>query len=202
MADEVYTKNGMNDEFVATTATTSGEDSEVYTKEGADNTFLKKSDIEDIYNGYGIDISKIPVSPDEFLTYTGIDLRMRLIGIRNINANASNAPEMFIKRIQLRLNNYIDTHFRGGVSNKYERPNPYQILHYKLAVIEQVLYVFNNTAITEDMGLDDNGYSRLTRNQIKEREISIECQRDLELAGLYNRNLYSGCNFYNCWWRF
>jgi len=203
MADNTYTKDGMNETFIAKKVVENVEDdNEIYTKEGADDTFVKKSDIEDCNIKNGIDTTKIPVSPDEFLNYTGIDLRLRLIGMKNINGNSSNAPEMFIRRIQIRLNNYIDTHFRGAISNSFNEPNPYQVYYYKLAVIEQVLYIFNNTAITEDMGLDDNGYSRLTRKEIKEREISIECERNLELAGLFNRQLYGGSGFNRCWWRF
>lgn len=148
-----------------------------------------------------MDLKDMRLSPDEFLYYTGINLDFRLVEKNIADGNPSNASQAFIDRIQRRLNAYIDSHFHGWISQGGPKPTDRQKYWYKMAVVEQVLYVFSNTAITEDMGLDSNGYVRLTRQQVLSHELGVETVRDLELAGLYDRSLNSGVGFAYCWWR-
>ena len=149
-----------------------------------------------------MNLLNMKVSPDEFKEFTGIDLGVRLIG-KNFTTgnNVSNETQAFIDRIQRRLNNYILSHFRLNiVPNCGYAPSKSQIFHYKLAVIEQVLYVFNNEAITEDMGLDENGSARLGVDEIEGRAIGYECYQNLQLAGIANRNLRAMPAFGWIWW--
>lgn len=175
-------------------------DNKVYTAEGADATFVKKEDFTRMYKD--INLANMVVTPEEFERQTGINLVFRLVNENMVDGDSYSSAQAFIKRIQRRLNNYIDTHFNGMVGSGYAKPSDSQLYHYKLAVIEQVLYIFNNTAITESMGLNDDGYKTLSKADIKQREIGIECQRELEMAGLWNRNLNGYRGFYNYWWRF
>lgn len=175
-------------------------DNKVYTAEGADATFVKKTEFKRMYKD--INLANMVVTPEEFEMHTGINLVFRLVNENMVDGDSYASAQIFIKKIQRRLNNYIDTHFNGGIGATYAKASDAQMYHYKLAVIEQVLYIFNNTSITESMGLNDDGYKALSRWDIKQREIGIECQRELEMAGLWNRNLNGYRGFYNYWWRF
>lgn len=175
-------------------------DNTVYTAEGADATFVKKSDFKRLYNG--MNLGSLKLTPEEFEQFTGVNLSLRLIEENLVNGDTYASAQRFISNIQRRLNNYIDTHFNGGIGAMYQKPRDSQMYHYKMAVVEQVLYIFNNMAITESMGLNDDGYPTLTKAQIRQREIGIETQRELELAGLWNRSLNSGSCFSSFWWRF
>lgn len=190
MAEDIKTFGGAENEI---------DDRTVYTVKGADATFVKKTDVK---TPNGMDLNRLLVSPEEFQQYTGINLVFRLVEGNMVDGDSHAAAQAFIERIQRRLNNYIDTHFSGNIGKFYFKPSDNQRYHYKLAVIEQVLYIFSNTAITESMGLNDDGYPILSKNDIRQREIGIECQRELELAGLWTRSLNSGMGFYSFWWRF
>lgn len=205
MSEEAYNKNGMDSTFAykgKEPSPASGE-REIYTKTGADNTFYTQEEARAFTAAREMNLKDMRVTPDEFKYYTGIDLDLRLIEKNLSEGNSSNASQMFIERIQRRLNNYISTHFMFAFGGGYRKPSDSMKYHYKMAVIEQVAYVFNNTAVTEDMGLDDNGRPRLSRQDIRQREIGIECQRNLELAGLWNRRVYGGglMGFFSMWWR-
>lgn len=205
--NEIYTKEGMEEEFVEKTnsivegGTVKEGAHKVYTKEGADETFITKDEASELVpKAFEMNLKDMKVSPDEFKYYTGIDLDFRLVEKNMSEGNSSNASRMFIERIQRQLNVYIDTHFRGGIGSMYERPTESQKFYYKMAVIEQVKYIFDNEDVTDDMGLDENGRPRLSRADVYSREISVQCRRNLEMAGLWNRRLFSG-GFGWCWWR-
>lgn len=151
-----------------------------------------------------MDIEKLTITPEEFLQYTGIDLNVELKGTivddGQMGGNPSNEVNAFILRVRRRMNNWIDSHFRGHIGQGYPCESDYQREHYKMALIEQVLYVLKNGDISVDSGRDDNGAMTMSRQDIDELSIGLEAKRNLILAGLCDRSV-CGNLFSDWWWR-
>jgi hypothetical protein len=139
-----------------------------------------------------MDLNNIKVSPDEFKEYTGIDLKSRL-------TDGTGTPELFLYRVQARLNAYIDTHFFYNFSSVNNPPTAEQIADYKTAVIEEALYYFRNGDLSVDAGRDDEGGIRATREQIESLMIAPDAKLYLMRAGLWNRQI-SSYGFSFRWW--
>jgi hypothetical protein len=146
-----------------------------------------------------INLNDIKVSADEFREYTGIDLKSRLKEATESSGNPSDAVNAFIYRTQTRLNAYIDTHFFFQFGSQYSAPTDNQKKNYKLAVMEQLLYVFKNGDISVDAGRDDEGAMRSSRNEIEELAIAPNAKLFLHTAGIWRREI-QGIGFSFKWW--
>ena len=107
------------------------------------------------------------ITADEFLQYTGINLREEL----NDTSNGSDKVNAFLKRTEDRMEAFLNAKFFKNVSDLYPEFSEFQKKHYKLALLEQAYYVFKNGDISSD-----SGYNQETleiANQRKLRALAV-----------------------------
>ena len=126
------------------------------------------------------------ITLDEFEEYFNIDLRAAF----DTEANAM----AFLKRIEDRLATFCDSNFNQNIDMKYPCFTDYQKYHYKLALLEQAIYIFKNGDISVDSGYDPD------KGEIARPEkyaIAPNCKDNLRLCGIWNRNIPNMGPF---WW--
>lgn len=137
-----------------------------------------------------MNLKTVKISPDEFQEYTGIDLKMSL----------GQQTASFLERNQTRLNMWIDAHgFFGSLSPAYREPSETQIRYYKIALVEQNLYILKNGDISVDAGRDDTGAQRISRAEIENLFLAPQAKQALICAGLFNKHI-GGNGFKTKWW--
>lgn len=125
------------------------------------------------------------ITLDEFKEYTGIDLALQL----KSDDNPSNTATAFLTRIENIMRAFIDSNFVRNVDREYPNFSDYQKEHYKLALIEQALYVFRNSDISSDSGYDPEKGIIIGKHDLRELAIAPNAIDELRLCGLWNRNI-------------
>lgn len=131
------------------------------------------------------------ISEDEFREYTGIDLNAELPG-------DSDKVNRFLKRVEDRMELYINRNFFIQVPNVYPKWSDYNKLCYKKALIEQAEYLFRNGDIAMDSGYDmDN----LSVTDIRRKNAVTLCKvaYDYLVACGFNRNIGYGVGALGVW---
>lgn len=118
------------------------------------------------------------ITKDEFEEYFGINLSSELGGDME--------AIRFIKRVEDRLATFVDSNFNANIDMKYPYFTDYQKYHYKLALLEQCIYIFKNGDISVDSGYDPE------KGEVARPEryvIAPNCKDNLRLCGIWNRNV-------------
>jgi len=126
------------------------------------------------------------ITLDEFKEYFHIDLAAEF--------GSDTEAMSFLVRIEDRLETFCDSKFNTNISMKYPCFTDYQKKHYKLALLEQAIYVFKNGDISVDSGYDPE------KGEIARTEryaIAPNCKDNLRLCGIWNRNIPNMGPF---WW--
>ena len=123
------------------------------------------------------------ITPDEFTEYFGIDLGKELKG----NANPSDKAMAFLRRLEDRMEAFINAHFFKRVTDEWPCFTDWQKEHYKLALLEQGIYVFRNGDISVDSGYEPEQGITASRNAIKELSMAPNAIDHLIECGLWNR---------------
>lgn len=105
----------------------------------------------------------------------------------------------FLKRIEDRLSSFINGAFNRNIEIEYPVFSEFQKEHYKLALLEQVLYVFKNGDISADSGYDPDTLAMIDRKKLKGITISPNTIDHLRECGIWNRNLRSS-RMGSLWW--
>ena len=127
------------------------------------------------------------ITGDDFLLYTGIDLAAQLKG----NANPSDKVNAFLKRIEVRMEAYLNANFFKRVSDEWPAFTEWQKEHYKYALLEQALYVFKNGDISVDSGYDPDEGIKLDPTARKKITLAPNAIDHLTLIGLWSRHIKS-----------
>lgn len=127
------------------------------------------------------------ITEEEFKQYTGIDLSSEL----KDDDNPSNKVQAFLCRIEVRMATFLDSNFHRNVDFEYPNFSDYQKYHYKLALLEQGLYVFKNGDISVDSGYDPEKGIVISSEDKKKIIISENCKEHLILCGLWCRKIKS-----------
>lgn len=125
------------------------------------------------------------ITSDEFREYTGIDLYEEL----KDTSNASNKVNAFLKRIEDRMETYLNAHFFKNVSEIYPCFTDIQKYHYKLALIEQAYYVFKNGDISTDSGYDAERGIIASKHARTEIELAPNSINHLKMTGLWSGHI-------------
>ena len=133
------------------------------------------------------------VSVDEFRDYfVDIDLRAEL--------GTDESALAFLKRIEDRMESFIDANFHRQVEREYPVFTDYQKKHYKRALLEQAIYVFRNGDLSVDSGYDKERGVVADINQIRRVAIAPNTKQELMLCGLWSRHINGSHNA--LWWLF
>lgn len=125
------------------------------------------------------------ITLDEFKEYFDIDLTDEFKTV--------NEAQHFIERTTFRLETYVDSKFNANIANKYSNFSNYQKLHYKHALLEQLIYVFRNGDISVDSGYDpERGEIARTERYV----IAPNAKDELRLCGIWNRNIPNMSSFW------
>lgn len=120
------------------------------------------------------------ITKDEFEEYFGINLSSELGGDME--------AIRFIKRVEDRLATFVDSNFNCNIDMKYPYFTDYQKYHYKLALLEQCIYIFKNGDISVDSGYDPEK-GEVAKNPGVKYSIAPNCKDNLRLCGIWNRNV-------------
>ena len=124
------------------------------------------------------------ITPNDFDNYFQMNLALEL--------GSEEKALGFIRRIEDRLEAYINMAFNVRIIREYTQFTEYQKLHYKLALLEQAIYIFKNSDLSVDSGYD------LDRGEIgnpKDHSIAPNCKEHLILCGIWNRKVYKGYGY-------
>ena len=132
------------------------------------------------------------ITLDDFKQYfVDVDLRSAL--------GSEESALAFLKRIEDRMESFINSNFCRNISLEYACFTDFQKEHYKLALLEQAIYIFRNSDISVDSGYDPERGVIVDRSKIKELSISPNTIEHLRMCGLWNRNVRSN-RFAPIWW--
>ena len=134
------------------------------------------------------------ITPDDFQQYFGIDLGAQLKG----TANPSDKAYAFLKRIEDRMEAYLNAHFFKNISVEWSKMSLYQKDKYRLALLEQAIYVFKNGDISVDSGYDPEEGIKISRHAISEITLAPNAIDNLRLSGLWSGHIGTG-GFFGPW---
>lgn len=125
------------------------------------------------------------ITPDDFKEYFGIDLNNQLVDDDNI----SNKSTAFLKRIEDRIASFIHAQLHRDIDLLYPRFTETQKEHYKLALLEQAIYVFKNGDISVDSGYDQEKGTMINVDAIHQISIAPNCKDHLIACGIWTRKI-------------
>lgn len=129
------------------------------------------------------------ITLDEFNEYFGIDLAHEF-------DNDVSKADAFLKRIEDRIETYINANFYRNIDIEFTKFTQYQKEHFKRALLEQAIYVFKNGDISVDSGYDPEHGEVASRKTLKNLSIGENCKQELILCGLWCRKIKSN----GLWW--
>lgn len=138
------------------------------------------------------------ITLDEFKDYTGIDLSIRL----KSDDNPSKTAEAFLRRTTDRLEAYIEANYHRVIDKEYPNFTDHQKKNYKLALIEQALYIFKNGDISVDSGYDPEKGIIASKHALNEITLAPNAKNYLLLCGVLTRVLKTKgrSGFFDGWW--
>jgi hypothetical protein len=122
------------------------------------------------------------ITADEFLQYTGINLREEL----NDTSNGSDKVNAFLKRTEDRMEAFLNAKFFKNVSDLYPEFSEFQKKHYKLALLEQAYYVFKNGDISSDSGYNQETLEIANQKKLRALAVAPNAIDHLRLTGLWS----------------
>ena len=101
----------------------------------------------------------------------------------------------FIYRVEVRLATWLDVNYFQKIDQIYPEFSDYQKKHYKLALMEQCIYVFRNGDISVDSGYDPGEGEKSNINTLRNIKIAPNAEENLIVCGLLNREIYKRYGF-------
>lgn len=120
------------------------------------------------------------ITAEDFKIYFGVDLASEM----EDDNNPSNKVDAFLTRIENRMEAFINATFFKLVSVEYPKFTDFQKKHYKLALLEQAYYVFQNGDISTDSGYDLERGEIASNKTLKSKIICENAKNELILCGL------------------
>lgn len=135
------------------------------------------------------------ITIDEFKDYTGIDL---LAELNTDNANPSDTANRFLKRVEDRMELYVNNHFFIQIPTIYPTWDDRSKKCYKLALIEQAEYMFRNGDIAMDSGYNPDNLST-TDLKRKNAVAMSKVAYDYLISCGFNREIGYGTGVIGLW---
>lgn len=134
------------------------------------------------------------ITADEFREYTGIDLAEEL----QDTSNPSDKVNAFLKRVEDRMEAYLNAHLFKNVSDLWTRFSDIQKAYYKRALLEQAYYVFKNGDISADSGYDPERGIIVSKHALTEITLAPNAKDCLRMTGLWSGHIGNG-GFFGPW---
>lgn len=134
------------------------------------------------------------ITADEFRDWTGIDLAKEL---KDTN-NPSNKVDAFLRRVEVRMESYMNARFFKNISDLYPEFSNFQKDQYKLALLEQAFYVYHNGDIYADSGYDPDKGIIASKHALSEITIAPAAIDHLRMCGLWTAHI-AGKGFFGPW---
>lgn len=128
------------------------------------------------------------ITLDEFKIYTGIDLEAEL----KSDGNPSQTAEAFLLRNTNRLETYLMARLFRSPEREFGQMTDFQRYHYKLALIEQSLYIFKTGDISVDSGYDFEFGKRVDQTYLERIFIAPNAKNELMTCGMFSRKIRCG----------
>ena len=128
------------------------------------------------------------ITADDFKEYFGVDLKSEL----EDDDNPSNKVNSFLLRIENRMSAFINANFFRLVDKEYPKFTDFQKYHYKLALLEQAYYVFQNGDISSDSGYDMEKGEIISNRNLESKIISLNSKNELILCGIWSSKIRGG----------
>ena len=132
------------------------------------------------------------VNADEFFRYSGIDLNQHF----SDNDNPSAQVDGFIFRIETLLENWINAHFFKLIDDEFAKFSERQKRLYKIALMEQMIYVLRNGDITTDSGYNMTSGKIADTEYINKVLIARNTLDALKSAGIITTKIRTGFGHY------
>lgn len=123
------------------------------------------------------------ISLDEFKDYFNKDLVQEL--------GTQEEALAFLVRIENRMEAFVNASFNRNIEIEFPNFSDYQKKHYKLALLEQAIYIWRNGDVSVDSDYMLEG---------KNISIAPNCENELRLAGIWNRTLQRHFGNGGYWW--
>ena len=132
------------------------------------------------------------ITVDEFTEYFGINLEEEL----RDTSNPSNKVNAFLKRVEDRMEVFLNANFFKNVSELWSEFSDFQKYHYKLALLEQAYYIFKNGDISTDSGYDPDKGTIIDKEVKKGITLADNAINHLQMIGLWSRHINHGGIFW------
>lgn len=130
------------------------------------------------------------ITADDIKNYAGIDLNYEL----HDDDNPSNKVNAFLFRLETRMRSYLDANYHQDIDRLYPTLSEHQKEHYKLALIEQAIYIVRNSDISVDSGYDPSVGIVADRGKLKELSLAPNAKEHLMVCGVLTRKIRRGSN--------
>jgi len=127
------------------------------------------------------------ITVEEFKQYFGVDIESKLN--TGESDNLSNSAISFIMRVEDRMDAWLNSNYFQNVEVNYPQFSEYQKRHYKLALLEQTMYILRNGDLSTDSGYDPEAGVIASINTLKELSISPTAKDHLLQCGLLSRHI-------------
>lgn len=131
------------------------------------------------------------ITLDDFKEYFSIDL-IEEMGTEIV-------AQAFLKRIEDRMESFVNSNFNRNINSEFPRFTDYQKEKYKLALLEQCIYIFKNGDISVDSGVDLEKGEVINRGILKNMSIAPNAEANLRLCGIWCRQIRSNRAGF-LWW--
>ncbi len=138
------------------------------------------------------------ITTDEFLEYSGIDLKARL----RADDNPSNTALAFLKRIEVRMQAFVEANFHRDIDILFPSLTDHQKQCYKYALMEQAIYILRNGDISTDSGYDPHEGPKDSIGNLRGRSIAPNAKEQLMLAGIWSRKIMGNRSAYPYGWMY
>lgn len=132
------------------------------------------------------------ITADDFYRFTGIDLSLNLRG----EDNESNKVEIFLSRIEIDVETYLNGEF--GRKINFSKLSSYQQQQFKLGLLYQAEWEYNNGRLSKDSGYDPEKGIIAPHGKIEDIIISPQAKNCFKNCGLLSTHLRS--SRYGIWW--
>lgn len=121
------------------------------------------------------------ITLDDFYSYSGLDLVTEL--------GTTEQALAFLVRIETRLETFLNARMHQNVSLRYPTLTDNQKHHYKLALLEQAIYVWKNGETSVDNGYDPQEGMKIRQGDLIDITVCRNAKEHLILAGLWTYKL-------------